>query len=620
MSEVENKFSFTEDEIRDVNSSINSAPADGYGSIQKNKKIYTTAFNKLMKKTADKLNTAASTAEANANAYTDEQIANFGFVEVVSVLPETGLPNKIYAVTKTDTDTNDLYDEYIWVNGAWEYQGSKKINIPDGILEKEYIIGRLVAEIGTVGHFYTIIPDTWNFAEEPIDPKFGVIYYDLLQNKYYRWVGRAFLELAVLPTEPVNMSIAFFPDNIAADKQLDGEAKKKWKDWLGVDDSEEVDLTEIEKANERQDAELNGDVTIVELVLSENSPLAIQFKGLTADKVTVDWGDSTIEYYTKPSDESTVMIYEHIYSMSGNYIVKIYGVRSIDSESAFGANSTLYGNQHGVRSIKLSNKIVGLADKALQGLPYCSELVFGLGITKIPTMCCSGMGSEVSQNTKIQIPDTVTEIGLIAFSYVSKLKEIKIPSSVTKIYYGAFYTCYSLKYVTMESTTPPYISFNGSVYNIFEKTALERIIIKNATPEILEAYKTAQYWSNYASLIDGLAYQSDIEELQEQIDDIKSNINESTETGIVLTPSANSEYYYSELEYMYLAFETANLGDMFYITFKSGSTATVLTVDGTNAVFDDFVPSENSYIEIMGKWNGEKWIVLFNQTSVGGAV
>ena len=97
----------------------------------------------------------------------------------------------------------------------------------------------------------------------------------------------------------------------------------------------------------------------------------------------------------------------------------------------------------------------------------------------------------------------------------------------------------------------------------------------------------------------------------------KTNIlQDGTSTVINLTPTANSEYYYGKLSSLELSFGQGNTGDMWYITFTSGETATTLTVDGTDAVFKDFVPDANSVVEICGKWNGSKWVVLFMQTAV----
>ena len=61
--------------------------------------------------------------------YVDEQIANFDFIKIVQELPEVGLPNRTYFVPKTDPQSNDLYDEYMWVDEKWELIGTKQIEV-----------------------------------------------------------------------------------------------------------------------------------------------------------------------------------------------------------------------------------------------------------------------------------------------------------------------------------------------------------------------------------------------------------------------------------------------------------------------------------------------------------
>jgi hypothetical protein len=48
---------------------------------------------------------------------------------VVDGLPDEGLPNKIYLVPKDDTQTQDLFDEYVWVNNKWEWVTTKQIEV-----------------------------------------------------------------------------------------------------------------------------------------------------------------------------------------------------------------------------------------------------------------------------------------------------------------------------------------------------------------------------------------------------------------------------------------------------------------------------------------------------------
>lgn len=61
--------------------------------------------------------------------YVEQEIATFDFIKIVEALPEQGLPNRTYFIPKTDQQTNDLYDEYMWVNNKWEFVGTRQIEV-----------------------------------------------------------------------------------------------------------------------------------------------------------------------------------------------------------------------------------------------------------------------------------------------------------------------------------------------------------------------------------------------------------------------------------------------------------------------------------------------------------
>lgn len=48
---------------------------------------------------------------------------------IVETLPETGSSDTLYFVPKEDAETSDIYDEYAWVNNAWERLGEKQIEV-----------------------------------------------------------------------------------------------------------------------------------------------------------------------------------------------------------------------------------------------------------------------------------------------------------------------------------------------------------------------------------------------------------------------------------------------------------------------------------------------------------
>ena len=94
------------------------------------------------------------------------------------------------------------------------------------------------------------------------------------------------------------------------------------------------------------------------------------------------------------------------------------------------------------------------------------------------------------------IPDGITSIGRTAFYYRNDLTSVTIPDSVTSMGFYAFYGCSNLTSVYCKSTTPPTIDLC-----MFEYNASDRKIY--VPMESVEAYKSAQYWSDYADAIEG---------------------------------------------------------------------------------------------------------------------
>jgi len=93
----------------------------------------------------------------------------------------------------------------------------------------------------------------------------------------------------------------------------------------------------------------------------------------------------------------------------------------------------------------------------------------------------------------INIPTSVTSIGMRCFFYCSNLNDIKINASVTSIGNGAFRYCNSLKWVKCLGTTPATI---GNY--VFDNANNCPIYVPYAA---LSTYKGAANWSAYQARI-----------------------------------------------------------------------------------------------------------------------
>ena len=104
--------------------------------------------------------------------------------------------------------------------------------------------------------------------------------------------------------------------------------------------------------------------------------------------------------------------------------------------------------------------------------------------------------------TGIIIPNSVTSIGQYAFGGCISLTGITIPDSVTSIGGAAFYYCYSLTSVTCLATTPP--TLDGNLFGTSEDPQAYSVQAIYVPASSINAYKTAEYWSTYSSIIQAI--------------------------------------------------------------------------------------------------------------------
>ena len=92
---------------------------------------------------------------------------------------------------------------------------------------------------------------------------------------------------------------------------------------------------------------------------------------------------------------------------------------------------------------------------------------------------------------------------------------------------------------------------------------------------------------------------------------VRSVLPLATDT-VPSTLVANTEYYLGETASLSFAFPTTGeKGQYCFVKFDSGTTATALTITGTNYVGDIPTPEANKSYEILATWNGDKWICVY---------
>ena len=153
---------------------------------------------------------------------------------------------------------------------------------------------------------------------------------------------------------------------------------------------------------------------------------------------------------------------------------------------------------HNLTNITIPNSVISIGECAFIG---CYNLTAFYGkYTSSDNRCLIIDGRIIafarSGLTEYVISNDVTSIGKYTFFDCSDLTKITIPDSVTSIETEAFSYCKSMKSIYCKPTTPPTLSSN-----VFQRVSTSaNIYVPTAS---VNAYKSAEIWSDYASMIVG---------------------------------------------------------------------------------------------------------------------
>ena len=188
---------------------------------------------------------------------------------------------------------------------------------------------------------------------------------------------------------------------------------------------------------------------------------------------------SPIEVELSPTQPRNVIYYT---SSDGNVVTPY-------EPEAFGASVLSNEYVDGLGVITFDGDVTSIGDGAFFDCSSLTGITLPDRVASIGDFAFYGCTSL----TGITMPDGVTGIGDSAFSSCASLTSITIPDRVTSIRDRAFENCTSLTSITVKPVVPP----TGG-WNLFSNTNVCPIYVPAGS---VEAYKSAQYWSDYADRI-----------------------------------------------------------------------------------------------------------------------
>ena len=175
-----------------------------------------------------------------------------------------------------------------------------------------------------------------------------------------------------------------------------------------------------------------------------------------------------------------------------NNVFKNVTLNFTDELNTIGANC--FNNCAGLQGIKNYDNVTTIENSAFQ---YCMNLLLDRFPNNIKSLG-SGIFYDCSKITINSIPQTITSIPSQTFQNCKAITEMTFEGDITYIYTYAFAGCTKLTKLSFPNNTsvPRLVDINA-----FQNCPLEIIEVPSS---LVDSWKSATNWSNYADIIVGI--------------------------------------------------------------------------------------------------------------------
>ena len=162
-----------------------------------------------------------------------------------------------------------------------------------------------------------------------------------------------------------------------------------------------------------------------------------------------------------------------------------------DSITYIGSNA--FANCDSLREITLPASLNYISSGTFTDCQNLQKVDMKDGVTRIN----SNAFQECNSLSEIIFSKNLQQIEIHAFWYCYALKEVDLPESISYISHMAFYQCNALNKVIIRATSVP----SGDSSMFYPSSNVKIYVID----DLVNTYKTASYWSSYASRIYALS-------------------------------------------------------------------------------------------------------------------